>query len=316
MILARSIDDLKDGVSASAVTIGNFDGVHKGHQKLIRSCVESARRHRYLSIVVTFDPHPLRVLRGENHPPFITLLEQKLELIAALGVEATLVIPFTREFAAIDPETFVRGYLVDGLAMKELFIGYDYAFGKGRAGNYETLKALGDKYGYELERIDPVIIDRAVVSSTRIRDLVQAGHVFEINPLMGRFYQVAGRVVAGAGRGSSLLGFPTANLELVDELIPKPGVYAVWAESPHLADSPHQAVTNIGYNPTFGEHGLSVEVHIMDLNQDLYGHPLKIHFVQRIRDERKFTGPDDLKARIGEDVALARQILSQPVAQI
>ena len=175
---------------------------------------------------------------------------------------------------------------------------------------------MGEEYGYSLERLDPVIIDGAVVSSTRIRDMVQAGNVWDVPNLLGRFYQIRGRVIEGFGRGASLLGFPTANLELQDELFPKPGVYAVWVQCPELSELPLMAVANIGFNPTFGNERLSVEAHILDFKKDIYGQELKIHFVQRIRDERKFSGPQDLVARIREDVSLGREILSAPEALI
>jgi riboflavin kinase/FMN adenylyltransferase len=311
MIVATSVSELAPALEHTCVTIGNFDGVHLGHQKLISRVKARAQALHLLSVVVTFDPHPLRVLVGDRTPPFITTLAQKLDFIATLGVEVTLVIPFTRELAALDPEQFVQTYLVDGLHTRELIIGYDYSFGKGRRGNYELLKQLGTVHGFGVERLDPVIIDGAIVSSTRIRDLVQAGKVWEAKPLLGRFHQAAGTVVPGRSRGR-LLGFPTANLQLAGGLSPKTGVYAVWAD---LDGAVRQGVANIGHNPTFGHEALSVEVHLLDFQGDLYGRELRVQFVQRIRSERKFESVAALVARIGEDVALARQILAAPEAQ-
>ena len=316
MIVVTSPEELKGAVSHSCVTIGNFDGVHKGHQKLISLVTQKARSKGALSVVVTFDPHPLRVLAGKKTPPFITLTPQKLELMGRLGVEAVLVIPFTREVAALDPEQFVKQYLVDGLHVSDLIIGYDYAFGKGRIGNYDMLKGLGEKYDFSVEQIGPVIIGDAVVSSTRIRDMVQAGNVWDVPPLLGRFYQIRGKVVKGYGRGARLLGFPTANIELEDELSPRTGVYAVWVENPELFSGPKAAVANIGYNPTFGNDQISVEVHILDFDQNINGQDLRVHFVQRIRSEQKFSGPEELVARIKEDIAIGRRILAQPEAEI
>lgn len=313
MIVARTIDELRDAISGSCVTIGNFDGVHKGHQKLIARTCQKAEALGMVSVVVTFDPHPLRVILGEKTPPFITLTEQKLELISSLGPEAMLILEFNREMAALSPEEFVTTYLLDGLNMKELVIGYDYAMGKGRSGNYETLKTLGDKLDFGVERFSPVAQDDAVVSSTRIRDLVQAGKVWDASSLLGRFYQIKGRVIRGKDRGGKLLGFPTANLKLVDELFPKPGVYAIWVE---FEGRTLAGVTNIGFNPTFGNKAISVEAHILDFDADIYDRDIKVHFVQRIRDEKKFNSLDELKARIGDDIELARQILSSPEAQI
>lgn len=213
----------------------------------------------------------------------------------------------------MSPEDFVRRILVEGLHVRELVIGYDYAFGKGRGGNYSLLTRLGQQWGFGVEQLEPVMVDQAIVSSTRIRDLVEAGDVWAAKPLLGRFYRVSGTVVHGQNRGGRLLGFPTANMHLVDELFPKTGVYCCWAE---LDGELHQAVANIGYNPTFGNDVLSVEVHIMDLNEDLYGRALKVHFVQRLRGERKFSGLDELKAQIGKDITLARTILALPEARL
>ncbi|MDD4951306.1 MAG: bifunctional riboflavin kinase/FAD synthetase [Desulfovibrionaceae bacterium] len=313
MIVARKIDELKGTLDGSCVTIGNFDGVHLGHQELISLTCSKAKTLGLTSVVVTFDPHPLRVLVGKNTPPFITLTEQKLELLAELGPQTALVLAFDKAMAAMEPEEFVRTYLLDGLNMRELVIGYDYAMGRGRRGNYETLKALGAKYGFNVHRLEPVVLDDAVVSSTRIRDLVESGKVWEARALLGRFYQVRGRVVRGRDRGGRLLGFPTANLELADELFPRPGVYAVWVER---NGSAWKGVANIGDNPTFGNDQISVEAHVLDFDQDIYGLNIRIHFVQRIRSERRFESIEALKARIGEDIVLARRILDAAEAQI
>lgn len=308
MIVAHSIDEISLALDGSCATIGNFDGVHKGHQKLIGMTTQRAQELGLTSVVITFEPHPLRYFTGKKSPPFITLLPQKLELIAALGPQVALVLPFTRKLAAQEPEEFVRRCLVDGLRVRELFIGYDYAFGKGRRGNHELLARMGREHGFAVERIDPVIVGGAIVSSTRVRDLVEAGQVWEARDLLGRFYQVKGKVIHGRKRGGDLLGFPTANLEPFDELLPKPGVYAVWVET-ELPGEPRKGVANIGHNPTFGENALSVEAHILDYKADLYGRDIRIHFVQRIRDERRFSGPQELVDRIREDVRLGRQIL-------
>lgn len=312
MIVATSIHELRDVLAESVVTIGNFDGVHLGHQKLIGMTCAKAKTRGAVSVVVTFDPHPLRVLVGPHTPPFITLTNQKIELIERQGANVLLVLPFTRELAALSPEEFVKTYLVDGLKVRELVIGYDYHMGKGRSGDYKTLSRLGTQWGFQVFRVDPVTCDGAVVSSTRIRDMVQAGHVWEVRPLLSRFYQVAGEVVHGMKRGGNLLGFPTANLKLVDELVPKRGVYAVWVE---MDGHCLPGVANIGTNPTFGNDAVSVEPHILDFSGDLYGRHIRVHFVQRLRDEKKFSGLDELKARIAEDVRLGRAILASPEAQ-
>jgi riboflavin kinase/FMN adenylyltransferase len=312
MNVAYDIQDIQGAVGPSCVTIGNFDGVHKGHQKLFERVRKMSTVLEASSVVVTFDPHPLRVL-AKKSPPFITLLEQKLELIADLGMELCLCLPFTREMASMEPRDFVRSYLVQGLGMRHLVIGYDYAFGRGRSGNYELLQALGREMDFSVEQVGPVLVDDAVVSSSRVRDMVQAGKVWEVRPLLGRFYQVRGQVVRGRNRGGRLLGFPTANLLLRDELFPKPGVYAVWAQG---VFGTRPAVANIGYNPTFDNHVLSVEVHVMDLDRDLYGTDLRVHFVHRLRSERRFSSLDELKGQIAKDAALGRQVLSEDEAAI
>lgn len=313
MIVAKTIEEIQDAVQGASVTIGNFDGVHLGHQKLIGLTCDKAQQNDLSSVVVTFDPHPLRVLTGRKTPPFITLIDQKLRLISQYGPQAALVLEFTRELAALSPDQFVKRFLVDGLGMKELVIGHDYHMGKGRSGNYDTLSQIGEDMGFNVERLDPVTYDGAVVSSTRIRDMVHAGDVWGAMPLLGRFYQVEGEVVHGMKRGGKLLGFPTANLKLVDELFPKPGVYAIWVE---VDGDVHRGVANIGKNPTFGNDALSVEAHLLDYASDLYGRSIRVHFVQRIRDEKKFNGIDELKARITRDVEIGRQILAEPEAAI
>jgi len=312
MIAARTIDELRDTISGSCVTIGNFDGVHLGHQRLMARTCAKAKKRGLVSVVVTFDPHPMTVLMGQKSPPFLTTTRQRLALIEQQGPNVALVLEFTRQMAAMEPEQFVRHYLVEGLALRELVIGYDYAMGKGRRGNYELLSQLGRELCFGVERLNPVLVGGVVVSSTRIRDLVLSGNVWDARPLLGRFFEVQGTVVDGMKRGAAMLGFPTANLKPEGTLLPKPGVYAVWVI---LDGEPLQAVANVGYNPTFGDTGLTLEAHILDFNRSIYGQTLGIQFVQRLREERKFASLDALKARIADDVRLGRIILGNPDAQ-
>ncbi len=313
MHIARERQEIPlDLAKGSCVTIGNFDGVHRGHQKLISTIIHKARLRDMHSVVVSFCPHPLHVLVGPHTPPFITVREQKLDFIEALGVDLTMLLHFTKDMAALEPEEFVRRYLVEWLNTKELVVGYDYSFGKGRKGNFALLQELGSRHGFNVERLDPVIINDAIVSSTRIRDMIRAGDVWGTKPLLGRFYVVRGEVIHGKNRGGRLLGFPTANLKLENEVHPATGVYAVWAQ---LNGDILPAVANIGNNPTFGNTEVSVEVHLLDFNQDLYGRELRVHFVQRLRPERKFSGLEELVARIQEDISLAVRILSAPEAK-
>ena len=312
-MVVKDINELRDRIFASCATIGNFDGVHLGHQKLIARVRDRARILKISSVVITFDPHPLRVLVDKKTPPFITLTEQKLELISKLEVDYVLCIKFTKDLAALKPEEFVQKYLVNGLKLKELIIGYDYAFGKGRRGNFELLNKLGEKFGFAVEQLSPVMVDGAIVSSTRIRDMVQAGMVWEARKLLGRFYRVQGKVITGQKRGGPLLGFPTANICLKDELFPKTGVYAVWVE---VLGQVYPGVANIGYNPTFGNDYLSVEAHILNFKQNIYGQDIRVHFVQRLRSEKKFSGLDELKKQIQADIELGQKILNSPEAQL
>ena len=309
MIVAYGIEDLEGVLSGTCLAIGNFDGVHMGHRKLLSRARERAKALGLTCLAMTFEPHPRRVLRGKNDPPRLTILDVKLEILSSLGIEACLVYPFTRVLAAMEPEDFVRQCLVEKLAMRELIIGHDWAFGKGRRGGHETLTALGAAMGFAVERIGPVLIEGAVVSSTRIRDMLLAGDVWDAKPLLGRFHMVRGQVIHGANRGGRLLGFPTANLSAPDQLLPRTGVYAVWVSQ---GDACWPGVANIGLNPTFGDDHLSVEAHILDFSRDLYGQTVDLHFVQRLRAEKKFSGIEELKSRIAEDVALARRILAAP----
>ncbi len=307
------IHQLAEKIPGSVLTIGNFDGVHVGHQQLINQVKNRARIMGLVSIVVTFDPHPMRVLVSKKTPPFITLTPQKLELIQELGVDYVLCMPFTKEIAGMEPEDFIREFLVDKLKVRELIVGYDYVFGKNRRGNFALLEKLGREHGFSVDQFLPVMVDGAVVSSTRIRDLVESGRVWEVRPLLGRFYRVEGRVTYGRRRGGAQLGFPTANILLQDELFPKTGVYAVWAE---IEGQVYPGVANIGYNPTFGNDHLSVEVHIFDFSQDIYDRSVRVHFVQRLRSEKKFSGLEELQAQIQKDCNLAREILSTPEAKL
>ncbi len=312
MVQATHAQQIPGIAAGSCLTIGNFDGVHLGHQALIGRTRDAARALGVPAVVVTFDPHPVRFFTGRPHPPCITTPAQKARCIAALGVDALLTLTFDGTLAAMPPERFVEDILVGQLRVRQLFIGYDYAFGKGRAGNYDLVARLGARLGFVVEQIPPVLVDGVVVSSTRIRDLLLAGDVWGVRPLLGRFHAIEGTVVPGQRRGGALLGFPTANVLLTDELFPKTGVYCAWAEWDGLK---YPAVLNIGFNPTFGGEVLSVEAHLLDFSADLYGRHLTLHLVQRLRGERKFADVEELRAQIARDVALGRTILAQPEAK-
>ncbi len=295
---------IKDG-SGTCITIGNFDGVHVGHQSLLRRTLEKAEQHNLLPVVVTFWPHPMAVLAGGRSPSVITPQTERLRLFSTHGMAFTLELPFTRELAALDPEEFVQHVLVP-LCCKKLVIGYDFSLGKNRAGNMEVLQALGEKYGFSVEQMPPIIALDAVVSSTRVRDYIKAGDVWDMQSLLGRYFAIEGTVVHGYGRGVGL-GFPTANIQTDYATLPRAGVYATWVTG--VADHAIAAVTNVGYVPTFENKELSVESFFLEGEYDVYGKQLRLSFVQRIRDEQKFSGVEELKERIVKDVEIARNVL-------
>ncbi len=307
MNIIRDLDEIKGPFVRPVLTIGNFDGVHRGHRVLFGRVLERARALGGQSIVMTFDPHPIKVMKPGNGPPLITPTEQKLELIASEPVDFIICVPFTREFAAVSAKAFVRDLLVGRIGVSELVVGYDYSFGAGREGNISMLRELGREFGFEVHVVDPVYIDGMLVSSTSIRKFVQEGSLEEARRLLGRDYQICGKVVPGEGRGGPLLGFPTANIVPVDELVPREGVYAVSVE---FGGEVHQGVTNIGRNPTFGEAPLTVETHLLDFSGDILGRTIRINFIRRLRDEIAFDSVDSLASQIARDIREARTAFS------
>ena len=306
----KVVKDLKEMVKPftnAVVTIGNFDGVHVGHQALFRQVINKAQSIGGTSVVMTFEPHPIRVLNCGKHFPLITLFEQKVELVGATGVDTLICVSFTREFAATPARAFVKDILCDMIGMKSVVVGEDYSFGSNRQGNISLLREMGAAFGFEVIISDWVELEGRRISSTEIRNLVRDGQVQEAGKLLGRHYQVRGTVVVGRDRGGRLLGFPTANLKLYDELCPKGGVYAVTVE---CNGATYEGVANIGYSPTFGNGEFNIEVHILDFEREIYGLPIRVNFVRRLRGERKFPGPEALAAQIRLDIEKAREILS------
>ncbi len=300
------------GYKGTCLTIGNFDGVHVGHQALLHRTVEKAQEHKLLSIVVTFWPHPLAVLAGGTRAPSLLLgQDERYTLFIINGIDLVLEMPFTMDLASLSPEEFIQHVLVP-LECRELVIGYDFSLGKGRAGNFDVLQGLGKKYGFGVEQLSPVIVQDAVVSSTRIRNLVRQGEAWDIHPLLGRYYHLDGPIIHGYGRGDGL-GFPTANLAVGATLVPKNGVYATWVtvHEDYLEDSgvTYPAVTNVGHVPTFGNDSLSVESFILQGNPDLYNVQIRLSFVQYIREEKQFSHVGQLQERIAKDVEIAKEIL-------
>lgn len=310
MDLVEHIDKIEKPYNNAVITIGNFDGVHIGHQALFHEVIEKADAIDGTSIVMTFEPHPVRVLRQNGHPPLITLYEQKVELIESSGIDVLICIPFTLEFAAISAEEFVKDILLTRIGMKAIVVGEDYTFGKNRKGDIKLLQTYAKNYGFEVIVADWILAlnkssDR--ISSTQTRELVIEGRVAESQKLLGRYYQIRGVVTTGRNRGGRLLGFPTANIILHDELCPKTGVYAVTVE---FGSKTHKGVANIGYSPTFDDHVFSVEVHLLDFNENIYDRKIRVNFIQRIRDEKKFSNISELSDQIKKDIVKARKILS------
>jgi riboflavin kinase/FMN adenylyltransferase len=311
MIIIEDINKITKPYKNAVITIGNFDGVHLGHQALFHNLIEKAIALNGTSIAMTFEPHPIRVLKKNNHPPLITLYEQKVELIEKAGLDVLICIPFTQEFATIPAKEFVEDILVKRIGIKAIAVGEDYTFGKNREGNLALLKTLGNQCGFEVILIDELHISNTYperISSTKIRELVMAGKVAESKKLLGRYYQIRGKVEVGRDRGGKLLGFPTANINLYDELRPKIGVYAVIVE---CKGENFKGVANIGYSPTFDDYIFTVEAHILDFKENIYGQKIRVNFIDRLRDEKKFSNISELSEQIKKDIIKARKILSK-----
>jgi riboflavin kinase/FMN adenylyltransferase len=299
-----TLDNLPGEIRNPVATIGNFDGVHKGHQSIFKKVMERACEIDGTSLVITFHPHPIKVMSPRRLKPLITGLEQKQELVTDFGIDILLVIRFTLEFAAIGAREFVKGILVDRLGIREIVVGYDYVFGHNREGNIEILKEMGEEFNFTVHQIGPVFAGETLVSSTSIRNLIMEGKVSEVNQLLGRYYQIRGEVIEGRNRGEALLGYATANLQPADGLIPKEGVYIVAVE---VAGTLYQGLTNIGYNPTFKDKDLSIETHILGLSENIVKEKIKINFLARLRDEVGFASPEELSQQISHDIKRARE---------
>ncbi len=310
MDLIESLEAVQQPFPKAVVTIGNFDGVHIGHQALFHEVMSKADALKGTSLALTFEPHPARVLNGNRLPPLITLYEQKVELIERSGIDVLVVIPFTREFADISARDFIEKILIQRIGMTAMVVGEDYTFGKNREGDVALLRRLSREWGFQVHVVDWItlpISGLGRVSSTRIRELVLEGEMEAARKLLGRHYQIRGTVVKGRNRGGRLLGFPTANVHLVDELCPKTGVYAVTVE---CRGKRFPGVANIGYSPTFDDPLFTVEAHLLDFQGDLYGEKIRVNFVGRIRDEIRFPGIQALSEQIRKDIQKARRILS------
>src|SRR6056297_64676 len=308
MELIEDLNQIKAPFNNAVITIGNFDGVHKGHQALLNQVIETGAQIGGTCIAMTFEPHPLRAL-GLSSPPLITRRDQKIELIESSGIDVLLCLPFDKAFAQISAQEFIEDILVKKIGMNTIVIGPDYTFGKNRTGNIELLKAKGEELGYETivpDWIKDVETGTERISSTKIRKLVMDGHVGRAKHYLGRYYQIRGKVIKGRERGGSQLGCPTANIKLHDELCPKFGVYAVTVETIHGS---FKGVANIGYSPTFGDGMFTIEVHILDFKEDIYDSRIRVNMVKRLRDEIKFSNIAQLSDQIKKDIQKAKEIL-------
>jgi len=305
MRIVRGLKNFNERYSNPVLTLGNFDGVHLGHQAIFKKVIERAREINGTSIVFTFEPHPLKVLAPERSPMMLNTFHGKMQLLSAAGIEIVICANFTRTFAEQHPEDFARDVLFKQIGVREVYVGYDYAFGKGREGSIESLKEMGRTFGFDVGIVEAVQVNDIVVSSSIIRDLISNGRVGEAATLLGRRYAIEGEVVHGSHRGQTL-GFPTANLNIVNELIPAHGVYAVLAQ---VDDQTIKGVASIGIRPTFDAGPVSLEVYLFEFHKELYGKTMEVSFVKRLRGEVKFSSADALVQQIRKDVQEAQATL-------
>ncbi len=289
------------------LALGNFDGFHRGHLKIIERVRRGAVEHGGTPMAMTFDPHPPRVVRPDKAPPLLMTKAQRLESLHTAGIRCVAVVRFTQELSRWDPETFVQSVLVDWLRVSEVWVGANFLFGRDRTGNFSLLRGLGQRYGFRADKIDPVRYKDFVVSSTRIRRLVAEARVDEAGALLGHPYYVDGQVVEGRGRGRTI-GVPTANLRTENELLPPYGVYATTATIDGVV---HAGITNVGVRPTFDETEPTVETHLLHHSEDLYGKRVRLGFLLRLRDERRFDDVDALRDQIDADRRAAERLFSR-----
>ena len=284
--------------------IGNFDGIHLGHKEIIEAAKLCSRENSTRSCVITFNPHPQKVL-GRKELSLIFPLGWRFEMLESTGIDAVICLNFTRELSKVSAENFIKDILLERLRIKDIVVGPGFSFGHKRKGNVDLLRSMGETYGFNTVVAEVARVDDQVVSSSAIRNLVKDGEISEANRFFGYDYYIEGVVVEGERRGRKL-GFPTVNLDTEWEILPKPGVYATYIRLP---DGFHESITNIGIRPTFEESKLTVETHIFDFNDDLYGKKVRVNFVERLRDEKRFASVDELVAQIEHDVASVREIL-------
>ncbi len=307
MKIIQGIQNIKESITYPVLAIGNFDGVHLGHQAIFKKVVDRGKEVEGTGIVFTFEPHPRKILSPEKSTHLLSTFNQKLEFIEKIGIDLVICADFTPDFAALSPREFTKSILVDKICVKEVFAGHDFNFGKGRDGTLGYFEKLGNEYGFKVEVLEPVKTEDDISSSSRVRDLVLNGNVNIVSRYLGRPYSLEGQVVGGCQKGAAM-GFPTANIDVQDNLIPQTGVYAVQVV---FQKKTFNGVANIGYNPTFKRNQLSIEVHIFDFNENLYNETVRISFIEKIRDETAFASPDELKMQIQKDIDSAKKIIAK-----
>jgi len=307
MQIVRGTKNIAPPIPYPVVAIGNFDGVHMGHQIIFRKAAAISRQHAGTAIVFTFEPHPLKIIAPERVPPLLTTFRRKMELIEACGIDMVICADFTRQFADQRPRDFARDILVDLIGVREIVVGFDYAFGKGREGTIAYLKKMGEEFGFKIHVIDPVKLNGQLVSSSHVRELIEEGNVKAAREFLGRNYCISGPVVHGHHTGKAI-GVPTANIDTANMHIPATGVYAVYI---HREGRQYQGAVNIGFNPTFNRDRLSVEVHIFDFDCGIYGEEIEVEFVDRIRSEMTFQSAEELVLQIRKDIERAKGILEK-----
>ena len=304
MEIFRHIEDKAVTLSGSVVTMGNFDGIHLGHRALIRNTVAEAKSTGVSSVVLTFEPHPLKILAPARAPRLLLAHKDKMQMLQEFGVDIVIIQHFDHAFASIEAADFMRSFLVQRLRLKKIWVGRDLRFGRERKGHVDALTRWGGELGFQVGIVEPILINGIRVSSSCIRETIEQGHVDKVKSMLGRYHFISGRVVGGHQRGRDL-GFPTANIASRTEVIPMDGIYATTLQ---VKGKSWLSVSSVGMNPTFGNGSRTIESFVLDFADDIYNEPVRLSFVRRIRDERKFARVDDLVAQIGEDVKAARAV--------
>jgi riboflavin kinase/FMN adenylyltransferase len=306
MNVIRGLENLPVLLRKTAVALGNFDGVHLGHRKILETLVREATQNELISIVITFSPHPKKIV-GKDPIAMIQSLEQRVRTIRQFQVDSTLILSFTRELAEHSAEEFIQKFVLNPLRAEEVIVGENFCFGKNRSGCSETLSKLGQKHDFKVLTIPPVTVDSMTVSSSLIRRLLCQGDVEKANLLLGRPYEIEGSVISGQNRGRDL-GFPTANIRTENEIIPR----GVFLSRTRVEENDFPSLTNVGECPTFGQGTIQVESYLLNFDSDIYGKRIQIRFLKKIRDERRYSSPQELILQIQKDLALAEDFFKLP----